>query len=81
MKLFNNAKLYSGIAIDELLLTSLGASNISAILINGTTGRRTFDCHWESMNCRVGTKNLVFCSGNNAPTLFPISTKDTFNVH
>ena len=47
----------------------------------GTTGGRTFDCHWECMNCRVGTNNLVFCRGNNMPTLFSKCTKEIFIVH
>ena len=42
MKLFNNAKLYSGIAIDGLLLTSWGVSNISAIFRNGDNRGKDF---------------------------------------
>ena len=30
----------------------------------------TFDCHRKSMESWVGTENLVFYKGHNAPTLF-----------
>ena len=40
----------------------------------------TFNYHWKSMESLVGTTNLVFCSDYNVPTLFPKSTKISYNV-
>ena len=37
---------------------------------DGSTRHTTTDYHWKSMESWVGTTNLVFCSGYNAPILF-----------
>ena len=44
--------------------TEMGGSDRS-------TWSKHFDCLWESMGSWAGTNNLVFCSGYDAPTLFP----------
>ena len=36
---------------------------------NGTTWAIIVECNWKSMEIWVGTKNLVFCSDHNVPSL------------
>jgi len=46
-----------------------------------SAGSTHFDCHWKNMKSWEGTKNLVFCSSYNEPTLFLNLKKEVFIVH
>jgi hypothetical protein len=44
--------------------------------VTGQPYQRFFYWRWKGMESWVGTKNVVLCSGYNAPTLFSKSTKE-----
>ena len=46
-------------------------NNIQKLYRNeGRDGSTNVNCHWKSIECWVGTKNLDVCCGYNTPTLF-----------
>lgn len=61
----DNAKLY----IDWLVIIWCLQIN-TEMKENRTTETRTFNCHGKSVESFVMVRQIVFCSGYNAPTLF-----------